>query len=53
METSKENGVLLSQFAQNVVEARFLRSMTGRDYLLGNWFEIKFGYTFTRLSSHK
>ena len=38
----KENGILLSQFAQNVVEARFLRNITGGDYLLGYWFKIKF-----------
>ena len=31
----------MSQFAQNVVEARFLRNITGWDYLLGNWFKIK------------
>ena len=41
-ETLKENGVLLSQFAENVIEARFLRNITGWDYLLGNWFKIKF-----------
>ena len=29
VETLKENGILFSQFAQNVVEARFLRSITG------------------------
>ena len=28
-ETLKENGVLLSQFAENVIEARFLRNITG------------------------
>ena len=39
--TLKEYGILLSQFAQNVVEARFLRNITGWDYLLGNWFKIK------------
>ena len=42
VEALKENGILLSQFAQNVVEAHFLRSITGWDYLLGNWFKIKF-----------
>ena len=42
VETLEENGILLSQFAQNVVEARFLRNITGWDYLLGNWFKIKF-----------
>ena len=40
--TLKEYGILLSQFAQNVVEARFLRNITGWDYLLGYWFKIKF-----------
>ena len=29
VETLKENGILLSQFAQNVVEARFLINITG------------------------
>ena len=29
VETLKENGILLSQFAQNVAEARFLRNITG------------------------
>ena len=29
VETLKENGILLSQFAQNVVEAHFLRNITG------------------------
>ena len=29
VKTLKENGILLSQFAQNVVEARFLRNITG------------------------
>ena len=29
VETSKGNGNLLLQFAQNVVEARFLRNITG------------------------
>ena len=38
----KENGILLSQSAQNIVEARFLRNIAGSDYLLGNWFKIKF-----------
>ena len=42
MKTLKRNGILLSQFAQNVVEARFLRNVTGWDYLLENWFKIKF-----------
>ena len=43
VETLKRNGILLSQlFAQKVVETRFLKDRTGRDYLLGNWFEINF-----------
>ena len=42
VETLKENGILLPQFAQNVEEARFLGNITGWDYLLGNWFKIKF-----------
>ena len=42
VETLKENGIMLSQFAQNVVEVRFLRTITGSDDLLGNWFKIKF-----------
>ena len=42
METLKGNAILLSQFAQNVAEAHFLRNITGWDYLLGNWFKIKF-----------
>ena len=42
VETLKENGILFSEFAENVVEAHFLRSVTGGDYLLGNWFKIKF-----------
>ena len=42
VETLKRNGILLSQFAQNFVEARFLRNITGWDYLRGNWFKIKF-----------
>ena len=29
VETLKRNGILLSQFAQNFVEARFLRNITG------------------------
>ena len=29
VETLKGNGILLSQFAQNIVEARFLRNITG------------------------
>ena len=29
VETLKENGTLFSQFAQNIVEARFLRNITG------------------------
>ena len=29
VETLKENGILLSQFAQNVLETRFLRDITG------------------------
>ena len=40
--TLKENGILLSQFAQNVAEARFSRNKTGWDYLLGYWFKIMF-----------
>ena len=40
VKTLKENGEL--QFVHNVVEARFLRNITGRDYLLGYWFKIKF-----------
>ena len=47
VETLKENGILLTQFSQNIVEARFLRNITGWDYLIGNWFQInlsKFGY---------
>ena len=42
VETLKGNGILLSQFLQNVVEARFLRNIAGWDYLPGNWFKIKF-----------
>ena len=42
MENLKNNGIPLSQFAQNVVETRFLISITGWDYLLGNWLKIKF-----------
>ena len=42
VETLKGNGILLSQFAQNVVEAPFSRNITGSDYLLRNWFKIKF-----------
>ena len=42
VETLKRNGILLSKFAQNFVEARFLRNITGWDYLGGNWFKIKF-----------
>ena len=42
VETLKDNGILLSQFAQNVVEPRFLRNTIGWDYLLENWFKIKF-----------
>ena len=43
VETLKRNGILLSQlFAQKVVETRFLKNITGWDYLLGNWFEINF-----------
>ena len=41
VETLKGSGILLSQFAQNVVEARFLGNITGWDYFLGNWFKIK------------
>ena len=29
VETIKENGIMLSQYAQNVVEARFLRNIAG------------------------
>ena len=43
--TLKENGILLSQFAQNVVEARFLRNITGWDYLLGYCIKIMFPET--------
>ena len=46
VETLKENGNLFSQFAQNVVEANFLRSRAGGDYLLGNCFKIKFPKTW-------
>ena len=43
VETLKRNGILLSQlFAQNFVEAHFLRNITGWDYLLGNWLKINF-----------
>ena len=42
VETLKGNGILLSQFLQNVAEARFLRNIAGWDYLPGNWFKIKF-----------
>ena len=42
VETLEENGILLSQFARNVVEARFLRNIAGWYCLLGNWFKIKF-----------
>ena len=42
VETLKENGILLSQFVQNVVKAHFLRNIKGWDYFLGKWFEIKF-----------
>ena len=45
VETLKGNAILLLQFAQNVVEDRFLRNITGWDYLLGNWFKIKFPET--------
>ena len=38
----KEDGILLSQFAQNAVEACFLRNITGCHYLLGYWFKIMF-----------
>ena len=41
VETLKGYGILLSQFAHNIVEAHFLRNITGWDYLLGNWFKIK------------
>ena len=41
VETLKENGILLAQFAQNVVGAHFWRNITGWDYLLGNHFKIK------------
>ena len=47
---------MLSQFAQNVVEVRFLRTITGSDDLLGNWFKIKFpeiwqqGYDVLRIT---
>ena len=42
VETLKENGILLSQVAQNIVEVHFLRNVTDWDYLLGNLFKIKF-----------
>ena len=42
VETLEENGILLSQFTQNVVEAHFLRNIAGWYYLLGNWFKIQF-----------
>ena len=42
VETLKVNVILLLHFAQNVVEARFLRNITSWDYLPGNWFKIKF-----------
>ena len=42
VKTLNKNGILLSQFAQNVVEARFLRNITDWGYLLGYWFKIKF-----------
>ena len=44
VETLKRNrnSVLLSQFAKKVVEACFLRNITGWDYLLENWFKINF-----------
>ena len=42
MKILKENGILLSQFARNVVEARFLRNIVGWHYSLGHWFKIKF-----------
>ena len=35
VKTLKDNGILLSQFAQIVVEARFLRNITSWGYLLG------------------
>ena len=40
VETLKRNGILLSQFAQNVAEACFLRNIRGWDYLLGKCFKI-------------
>ena len=46
VEILKENEILLSKFAQNVLEPRFLRNITGWDYLLGNWFKIKFPETW-------
>ena len=42
METWKGKGILLSEFTQNVVEACFLRNITGWDYLLRNWCKMKF-----------
>ena len=42
VKTLNKNGILLSQFAQNVVEARVLSNITDWDYLLGYWFKIKF-----------
>ena len=50
METLKGNGILLLQFAQNIVEARFLRNVTGWDYLLGNWFKRKVSRNLAILS---
>ena len=41
VKTLKGNGILLPQFTQNVVEARFLRNITGWDFLQVNWFKIK------------
>ena len=42
VKTLNENGIPLSQLTQNVVEALFLRNITGWDYLLGCWFMVKF-----------
>ena len=49
VETFKGNGIPLSQFAENVVEARFLRNITGWDCLPENWFKIKVSRNLTIL----
>ena len=50
VETWKGNGLPLSQFTQNVVEHRFLRNITGWDYLIRNWFKIKVSWNLATLS---